>query len=175
MFKIIRKGDIVLFFLLLAMGIALSVPGFASGVSNASAGEDSRYLVEINVDGRTYGEYDLSKDAELLVIQKKDEIYIEALGSENNSLNWIDVDADSSQLNDVDHFNKVVIKDGKVQMEDASCHNHVCIRQGKIKRNNQSIVCLPNRVVVRIVAGNNQGLDNEEGQSEGGDVDVVTG
>ncbi len=46
--------------------------------------------------------------------------------------------------------NTIVIKDGVVYMEDASCKNQVCINSGKISRKGESIVCLPNKVLVEI-------------------------
>jgi hypothetical protein len=60
------------------------------------------------------------------------------------------------------HLNKITIKDGTVQMTEASCANQLCVRQGVISSTAQSIVCLPNRVVVEIVG-------------EDGDYDVVAG
>ena len=46
--------------------------------------------------------------------------------------------------------NTVEIKDGKVRMLDADCPNQLCVRQMWIDKANQSIVCLPNRVIVTI-------------------------
>lgn len=66
-------------------------------------------------------------------------------------------------VSDKGHLNKVIIKDGQVQMIEASCHNQLCIKQGTIGMPNQQIICLPNRVVVRIVS------------DQGGDVDVISG
>lgn len=51
------------------------------------------------------------------------------------------------------HTNKITIKDGAAQMTYSSCHNQVCVEDGKISRTNQSIVCLPNRVMVEITGG----------------------
>ena len=51
------------------------------------------------------------------------------------------------------HYNRVEIKDGKVQMMEANCHNQLCVNQGAITTSNIPIVCLPNRVVVEIVDG----------------------
>lgn len=56
------------------------------------------------------------------------------------------------------HTNKITIKDGAVQMSYSDCHNQVCVNDGKITRTNQSIVCLPNRVMVEITGGE-EGLD----------------
>ena len=51
--------------------------------------------------------------------------------------------------------NKIEIKDCRVRMLEASCPNHLCIRQGWISLEGQSIVCLPNKVVVRIEGSGN--------------------
>lgn len=42
------------------------------------------------------------------------------------------------------------VKDGQVWVEKASCPNKVCVRQGRISKPGETIVCLPNRVVVTI-------------------------
>lgn len=51
------------------------------------------------------------------------------------------------------HLNKITIKNGSVQMSYSSCHNQVCVKDGSINKTNQSIVCLPNRVMVEINGG----------------------
>lgn len=51
------------------------------------------------------------------------------------------------------HLNKITIKDASVQMSYSDCRNQVCVKDGKISRTNQSIVCLPNKVVVEITGG----------------------
>ncbi len=60
--------------------------------------------------------------------------------------------------------NVVVISGGKVSVTEASCKNQVCVKHGPISRSGESIVCLPNRLVVRI----------ENGSEEGGGYDSVT-
>ena len=42
----------------------------------------------------------------------------------------------------------VEIRDGKVRITESPCPNKICIKQGWIKRG--AIVCLPNRIVVRV-------------------------
>ncbi len=54
--------------------------------------------------------------------------------------------------------NTIEIKDGRVRMTEAVCPNHLCIRQGWIRFENQSIVCLPNRLSV-IVRGTDDSYD----------------
>ncbi len=52
--------------------------------------------------------------------------------------------------------NLLVIEDNKAYIREASCPDSLCINMGKIDSAGQSIVCLPNRVVVSI--------EGEEGQ-----------
>ncbi len=61
------------------------------------------------------------------------------------------------------HQNHITIKDGQVSMTFSDCHNQVCVNTGKISKTSQTIVCLPNKVMVEIVS------------DEGGEADVVTG
>ena len=55
----------------------------------------------------------------------------------------------------------IFLKDGKVKMTEASCPDHVCIRQGTIDAPGETVVCLPNKVVLEIVSkdGEEDGLD----------------
>ncbi len=54
--------------------------------------------------------------------------------------------------------NRIEIKDGSVRMTDTDCPDELCIRTGSISKSGQTIVCLPNRVTVRIV-GEESGYD----------------
>lgn len=49
------------------------------------------------------------------------------------------------------HINKVMIKDGIVLMSHSDCSNQVCVHTGAISRTSQSIVCLPNKVMIQII------------------------
>ena len=46
--------------------------------------------------------------------------------------------------------NYLVIKDGEACLTEASCPDLLCVHMGKISSQGQSIICLPNRVVVEI-------------------------
>lgn len=46
--------------------------------------------------------------------------------------------------------NTVIISDGVVYMSDATCKNQICVNTGKISKKGESIVCLPNKVIVEI-------------------------
>lgn len=47
--------------------------------------------------------------------------------------------------------NTLVIADGRATVIEATCPDGVCVRHRAIDRAGQSIICLPNKVVVRVV------------------------
>lgn len=55
--------------------------------------------------------------------------------------------------------NILVIKDGYAYMDKANCPDHTCIRQGKIHNTNETICCLPHRLIIRAVNTHNNGVD----------------
>ena len=59
------------------------------------------------------------------------------------------------------HTNVVVIGDRSVHMESADCQNQVCVHTGTIAHTGDTIVCLPNRVVVEIVGDKEGGEDRD--------------
>lgn len=59
-------------------------------------------------------------------------------------------------------YNTLVIKDGKADVTDADCPDKLCVNQHSISFNGETIVCLPNKLVVKIVS-----------EAEA-DVDVIT-
>lgn len=46
--------------------------------------------------------------------------------------------------------NTIKIKDGIVYMSDSDCKNQICVNTGEISKKGESIICLPNKVVVEI-------------------------
>ena len=61
------------------------------------------------------------------------------------------------------HHNHITIKNGTVSMTFSDCKNQVCVNTGAISQTKDTIVCLPNQVMIEIQS------------DQGGDVDVVTG
>lgn len=47
-------------------------------------------------------------------------------------------------------FNHLVIRNGTAWVDDASCPDKICIHNGKIQLTGQMIVCLPNRVIIKV-------------------------
>lgn len=55
--------------------------------------------------------------------------------------------------------NQLLIKDGKADMIEADCPDQICVKHKTISKNKESIVCLPNKVIVEVVGGEEAGLD----------------
>lgn len=68
----------------------------------------------------------------------------------------IDIEINSQYGNNVVH-----IENGEVQMFESDCKDKICMKMGKISLNGDSIICLPNRLMVKIVddAPDDESLD----------------
>ena len=58
-----------------------------------------------------------------------------------------------------DNLNYLIIKEGKAYMEQASCPDGICVSHRPVSREGESIVCLPNKVVVTVKNGGNDSTD----------------
>ena len=79
--------------------------------------------VKVTVDGKDYGIYSLNENMTKDIVT----------GEKGQNLN------------------RFVINDGKVSMEYADCPDGICVSHRPIYRDGESIVCLPNRVVITVV------------------------
>lgn len=68
-------------------------------------------------------------------------------------------DLSADQTIEIDGTNTLVISGGKADMKDASCRDKLCVHQKAISRDGESIICLPNKVVVTIEGGEESDLD----------------
>ncbi|WP_029067375.1 NusG domain II-containing protein [Lachnobacterium bovis] len=57
-------------------------------------------------------------------------------------------------------INELQIKDGKASMQSATCPDKLCVKQHEISKKNETIVCLPNKVVVTVVDDDVNNGDN---------------
>lgn len=57
-------------------------------------------------------------------------------------------------------WNTFRIQDGYVDMIDATCPDKVCVNHSSIHYNNDPIVCLPNKVVLEIIGGEDNPIDS---------------
>ncbi len=55
--------------------------------------------------------------------------------------------------------NHLVIRNGEADIIDALCPDKICVHERKISRDGETLVCLPNRVVVEIRSGKEDGFD----------------
>ena len=83
---------------------------------------ESGRKVVVTVSGEVYGEYSLDQNAEYV---------ISGVSGGTNTL---------------------VIEDGYAYLREATCPDKLCVKKGKINTSVESIVCLPNEVVVSISA-----------------------
>ncbi|MGN0362824.1 MAG: NusG domain II-containing protein [Bilifractor sp.] len=97
-------------------------------------------MLEITVDNKTYGIYDLDKDMRI-------------------------------KINDT---NVCEIKNGTVWMVSADCPDQVCVHSAPLTRKGGSIVCLPNKVVLRIIHADQSGnmAPSETGDTSANSVSV---
>ena len=70
----------------------------------------------------------------------------------------LDKDAEI-RIGEGEKYNLLVIKDGEAQIAEASCPDKLCVNQGKISFDGQSIICLPNKVVVEVKGGEQSDYD----------------
>lgn len=56
-------------------------------------------------------------------------------------------------------YNTLVIKEGKADVTEADCPDKLCVNQHSISFNGETIVCLPNKLVVKIVSGEEADVD----------------
>ena len=86
-------------------------------------------MVKVTVDGKVYGTYDLEKEQ------------------------TIDIKAGDKTIN------ILKISDGKAKMLTADCPDQLCVHQQAISKESQTIVCLPNKVVVEVTGNTKKDYD----------------
>lgn len=60
-------------------------------------------------------------------------------------------------------YNILEIRDGSAAVTDANCGDHTCVRTGQIRRAGETIICLPHRLVVKIIGGGEGTVDAVSG------------
>jgi len=58
-----------------------------------------------------------------------------------------------------DKTNLLVIKDGKASVAEASCPDGICVHHAPISKARETIICLPNRLVIEILGDSDDGPD----------------
>ncbi len=93
-------------------------------------GRETGASVKVTVNGQLYGTYSLKQDQEIKII----------IGEKVT--------------------NVLRIQDQKADMLTADCPDKLCMHQKAIYRQNETIVCLPNKVVAEIIGGEEAELDS---------------
>ncbi|MDO4672564.1 MAG: NusG domain II-containing protein [Porphyromonadaceae bacterium] len=119
----IKKMDITIILILLVASLAMVFV-----TKNMTSKANGDYLV-IELDGREYGRYDLSKNQKIEV------------KSQNGGLNTIE------------------IKDNKATMVYANCLDLICTRMPPISDKGQTIVCLPHRLFLEVESNKESEID----------------
>lgn len=83
----------------------------------------------------------VKKPGETLVISLDGEIYREVSLNEDQR---IEIKKEGVTVNVLD------IRDGKADMKSATCPDKLCVHQNPVSKSGESIVCLPNKVVVEV-------------------------
>ena len=60
------------------------------------------------------------------------------------------LDMDTSLVIEGDYLNTVTVESGKIRISESSCPGGDCVHSGAIASPGRSIVCLPNRVEIRV-------------------------
>lgn len=125
----------------IVLGLFLLLFCAATAVFAYGLGESGADAV-IEVNGELYGTYPLSQDR------------------------IIDIDSEFG-------YNQAVIADGKIYMDESDCPDSYCLGQhrssGGIDSSNQTIVCLPNRVVISVSGGRGVNEGKDQGMSQAAD------
>ena len=90
-------------------------------------------VVEISVDGELYGTYSLAQDQDVEIV----------IGETVT--------------------NVLRIQNQKADMITANCPDKLCVHQKAISRQKETIVCLPNKVVVEVIGGDASDVDTVVG------------
>ena len=62
-------------------------------------------------------------------------------------------------IHEGENLNIIEIKGGKAYMQDASCPDQLCVDQNEISFDKESIICLPNKVVITVISDVESDLD----------------
>ncbi|MHB8131144.1 MAG: NusG domain II-containing protein [Mobilitalea sp.] len=80
---------------------------------------------------------------------------------DGNVYDTLELKEDTTYTVEVDNgvWNTFEIKDGYVNMLDASCPDKLCVKHNDIHYDHETIVCLPNKVVLEVIDGEENEID----------------
>lgn len=87
---------------------------------------------------------DANEEAAVVAVYKDNELYKEI---------QLDEEVEFT-IKDGEHINKVKVHDNGVEVTEANCPDKVCVKTGFITKPSQSIVCIPNKLNIKIIDNN---------------------
>ena len=114
---------------ILIAGILLFALAAFGGLSWYSAASTQKAEAVVEIDGQEQGHYPLEQDTTV-------------------DLQLVD-----------GSYNLLEIKDGKADIIEASCPDKICVNHHPVSKRGESLVCLPNKVVVEIKNGEGMEVD----------------
>ncbi|MCR4991648.1 MAG: NusG domain II-containing protein [Lachnospiraceae bacterium] len=172
--SIFRKNDIIIVLVLLSIAAAGL---FVFHLTHMGEGRK----VRVTVDGELFGEYalgtsgagtDRSEDGDSLPEfdavaggqgTLEMDVKSESQGNskfdtagKNSDNTSTDTSAGKENIQRIEIPGKVgkcilILSDGKANMESADCPNQICVHHSAISHTGETIVCLPNRVVIEVI------------------------
>lgn len=92
----------------------------------------------------------IKKNGDTVVVKINGEVYKELPLVEDTTLEIKGVN---------EGVNILVVEDGYADIIEASCPDKLCVRQKRIHFDGESLVCLPNKVVIEIKSDTESGID----------------
>ena len=144
-----KKNDIIILIVLLSIAAAGL---FVFHLTHSGDGKK----VRVTVDSEVFGEYELSKtgaaDGQESEFDAVAGAGYSVVGNESR-----ETDRNAGQnVRRIEIPGKVgkcvmVIDGAEVYMESADCPNQICVHHSSISHKGETIICLPNRVVIEII------------------------
>lgn len=151
---VFHKNDIIIVLVLLLLAVAGL---FVFKIFNSGAGK----TVRVTIDGELFGEYPLGSESDNQNADTEDPEFDAVVGGDGYIYNNIQDSGNALEANEImdGQIIKIpgivgecilVIKDGEANMQEADCPNQICVHHSPISHKGETIVCLPNRVIVEI-------------------------
>lgn len=88
----------------------------------------------------------------LLLTKPKEEgkYIVVSIGGENDDIYLL---TDYKQTVNIGENNIITIDNNKAYMSYARCPDQICVNEGSISKSGEEIVCMPNKVIVRVKSG----------------------
>ena len=93
----------------------------------------------------------MKKAGSMVIVEKNGKTYCSTSLYEDQR---IEIEDDNGNITNI-----LIIEDKKAYMQEADCPDQLCVHQKAISKTGETIVCLPNRVVVSISSHEKDSLD----------------